>query len=64
MVTGPITKPVPLTTSLHKPEGGKNPYVQFEYGPLTICNHTRVHISAPMNADTINMMHTNQQSSK
>ena len=60
IVTGEITKTGILTTTFHKPVGGANPYVQFWYGPLKICNHTLWQVSVPMNANPINMIHTSQ----
>ena len=37
---------------------------RFGYGPLKICNNTLGKVSGSMNADSINMMHTSQQSTK
>ena len=34
--------------------GEANPYVQFLYGPQTICNHTWGKFSVSMNADPVN----------
>ena len=62
IMTGEITKTVTFATNFHKPVRGSNPYVRFGYGPLTIFNHTRGQVSVELNADTINMMHTSQQS--
>ena len=44
--------------------GGLNKYVWFVYGPLTVCNHTQEKVSGSMNFDQLNMIHTNQQSTK
>ena len=64
MATGATPKDVTLTTTLHKPAGEENPYVRFGYGALTICNYTRGQVSVSMNNDPINMIHTNQKSTK
>ena len=64
MVTCAITKTGTLATTFHKPEKEANPYVPFGFCTLTICNHTRVQVSVPMNSYPINMIHTSQQSTK
>ena len=64
MAIGATPKNVTLTTTLHKPAGEENPYVRFGYGALTICNYTRGQVSVSMNNDPINMIHTNQKSTK
>ena len=61
MVTGTITKTGTTTTTFQKPVGEVNPYVNFGYGPLTICNHTEGKVPGSMNADPINMIHISQQ---
>ena len=50
--------------TFHNPEGESNMYVRFGYGPLKICNHTQGKVSGSMNAKPINIIHTNQQSTK
>ena len=64
MTTGEITKTGTLAMTFHKSEGGANPYVQFGYGPLKVCNHTRGQFSGSMNSDKINMIHASQKSTK
>ena len=53
-----------LATTLHKPTGEENLYVQFGYVPLTIFNHNQGQISGLMNSDPMNMIKTSQQSIK
>ena len=64
MKTGAITKTSTLDRILHKYVGGANPYFRFGYVPLTILNHTQGQFSGSMNADTMNVIHTSQQSTK
>ena len=64
MATGAITNTGTLTTTFYIPAGEANPCVRFGYGPQTIFNHTRAQVSGSMNSDPINIMHTNQQSTK
>ena len=40
--------------TFHKPVGEANPHIQFGYGPLKICKHTRGQVSGSMNDGTIN----------
>ena len=53
-----------LDTIFQKSAGKANPYIRFGYGSQKICNHTRVQVSVPMNADPVNVMHASQQSTK
>ena len=64
METVEITKNSTLATTFHNPEGGENPYVRFGYGQLEIFNHTQREVSRSMNADSIDMIHTSQKSTK
>ena len=64
MATGAITKTGTLATTFHKPAGEANMYVRFGYSPLKIFNHTWGQVSGIMNADTVNMIHTGQQTTK
>ena len=59
-----ITKTGTLATILHKPVGEANKYVRFGYGLLKNCNNTQWQVSGSMNADPINIVHINQQSTK
>ena len=47
-----------LTANFHKPAGEENLYVQFGYVPQKKFNHIQGQVSGLMNADTINMIHT------
>ena len=62
METVEITKNGTLDMTFYKPEGEANMYVRFGYVPLAIFNNTQGEVSRSMNADTINMIHTSQQS--
>ena len=64
IAAGEITKTGTLTTTYNKLTEGSNPYDQFGYGPLTICKHTQRKVSVSINYDSINMIHTSQQSTK
>ena len=64
MATVEITKTCTLDMTFYKPEGESNMYLRFGYVLLAIFNHTRGEVSRSMNADTINMIHTSQQSTK
>ena len=64
MSTGEITKAITLATAAHKPVVEANTYVWFGYIPPKICNHTKGQVSISMNFDTINRLHTSQQSTK
>ena len=64
MKSDEITKTGTLATNFQKYAGEANPYVWFGCVPLTILNNTRGQVSVSMNADTINMIHTSQQSTK
>ena len=57
-------KKITLATTFHNLTGGKNPYVQLGYIPLTVFYHARGQVSVSMDADPINMIHTSQQLSK
>ena len=61
MTTGGITKTGTLATTFHKLLVEANPYVRFGYIPLEICNHTQGQVSGSINADPMNMIHTNQK---
>ena len=43
-----------INTTFHKLAGKANMYVQFGYGPQTVCNQTQRQVSGSMNIDTIN----------
>ena len=43
-----------LATTFHNPEREANMYINFEYIPQTICNHTQRQSSRLINADSIN----------
>ena len=64
IATGEITKKETLSMTLHKPTGEENMYVQLGYSPLMILNHICGQVSGSMYTDTINMIHTSQQSTK
>ena len=64
MATVEITKTGTLDMTFYKPEGEANMYVRFGYVILAIFNHNRGEVSRSMNSDTINMIHTSQQSTK
>ena len=57
-------KPAPLTRPSTSLQGKQIHMYGLEYGPLTICYHTRVQVSVSMYADTMNMIHTSQKSTK
>ena len=60
IATDEITKTDTLVMIFQKPAGEENPYVQFGYGLLTICNHTQGQVSGSMKYYPINMIHTSQ----
>ena len=59
-----IAKTGIFTITFHKPVGEENPFVQFRYIPMKICNHTQGQLSGSIEAYPINMIHTSQQSTK
>ena len=62
MATCEITKTGTLTTTFHKTAGKENPYAQFRYVKLKICNHTQGQVSVSINTDPIHIIHTSKQS--
>ena len=50
--------------TFQKPVGGANLYIWCGYIQYTICNHIQRQVSVSTNSDPINMIHTNQQSTK
>ena len=50
-----------LTKTPPKTAGGENMYVQFVYGPQTICNHTRGQVLVSKNADPVNAVYKKNQ---
>ena len=64
IATGEITKTGTLAMTFQKPMGESNMYVWFGYVPMTILYDTREQVSVSMNDDTINTIHTSQQSTK
>ena len=53
-----------LAKNFHKPTVEVSTYVRFVYGPLNIFNYTWGQVLGSMSADSINILHTSQQSTK
>ena len=64
MATGAITKNGTLSMTFHRLLGEENPYFRFGYGLMTIFYHTQGQVSGSINSDTMNIIHTRQQSTK